>query len=114
MGDLRHMVIGPGTQSGGAFDHILIILLEKQYRGYVLGNPYMRRLARWGIQLDKQLPLFGARREPYGALAMGREGNQILLCSSDSIYAEAIEPASSSLPCTERIRRNTSAAPLRR
>jgi hypothetical protein len=36
---------------GRAFDHVLIIMFENQYRGYVLGNPYMRRLARQGIQL---------------------------------------------------------------
>ncbi len=36
---------------GRAFDHILIIMFENMYRGYVLGNPYMRRLARQGIQL---------------------------------------------------------------
>src|ERR1700722_19707362 len=46
--------IGPsdsGPASGRAFDHVLIIMFENQYRGYVLGNPYMRRLARQGIQL---------------------------------------------------------------
>jgi hypothetical protein len=36
---------------GRAFDHVLIIMFENMYRGYVLGNPYMRRLARQGIQL---------------------------------------------------------------
>ena len=34
-----------------AFDRVLVIMFENQYRGYVLGNPYMRRLARQGIQL---------------------------------------------------------------
>jgi hypothetical protein len=43
--------IAAGPPSGRAFDHIMIILFENQYRGYVLGNPYMRRLARRGIQL---------------------------------------------------------------
>lgn len=38
-------------ERGRAFDHVLIIMFENQYRGYVLGNPYMRRLARQGIQL---------------------------------------------------------------
>lgn len=33
------------------FDHVLTIMFENQYRGYVLENPYMRRLARQGIQL---------------------------------------------------------------
>ncbi|MBN9089896.1 MAG: hypothetical protein J0J01_23550 [Reyranella sp.] len=36
---------------GRAFDHILIIMFENMYRGYVMANPYMRRLARQGIQL---------------------------------------------------------------
>jgi hypothetical protein len=39
------------TGSRRAFDHVLIIMFENQYRGYVLGNSYMRRLARQGIQL---------------------------------------------------------------
>src|SRR3990172_5407187 len=34
-----------------AFDHVLIIMFENEYRQYVLQNPYMRRLARQGIQL---------------------------------------------------------------
>ena len=34
-----------------AFDHVLVIMFENQYRSYVLQNPYMRRLAREGIQL---------------------------------------------------------------
>src|SRR3954453_443065 len=36
---------------GRAFDHVLIIMFENMYRGYMMGNPYMRRLARQGIQL---------------------------------------------------------------
>src|ERR1700761_7870475 len=51
MGDLSDMLISSAPQSGRAFDHILIIMFENMYRGYVLGNPYMRRLARQGIQL---------------------------------------------------------------
>lgn len=34
-----------------AFDHVLVIMFENQYRSYVLQNPYFRRLAREGIQL---------------------------------------------------------------
>lgn len=34
-----------------AFDHVLILMFENQYRSYVLQNPYMRRLARLGIEL---------------------------------------------------------------
>lgn len=39
------------STSRRAFDHVLIIMFENQYRSYVLQNPYMRRLAREGIQL---------------------------------------------------------------
>ena len=45
----------PDAAAGGAkhraFEHVLIIMFENQYRGYVMGNPYMRRLAQQGIQL---------------------------------------------------------------
>ncbi|WDE03716.1 hypothetical protein SG34_020365 [Thalassomonas viridans] len=34
-----------------AFDHVLIIMFENQYRGYVLQNPYMANLAEQGIEL---------------------------------------------------------------
>ena len=34
-----------------AFDHVLVIMFENQYRSYVLENPYMRRLADQGIEL---------------------------------------------------------------
>ena len=34
-----------------AFDHILVIMFENEYRGYVLENPYMRNLAQQGILL---------------------------------------------------------------
>ncbi|WDE13476.1 alkaline phosphatase family protein [Thalassomonas haliotis] len=34
-----------------AFDHVLIIMFENQYRGYVLQNPYMASLAEQGIEL---------------------------------------------------------------
>ena len=33
------------------FDHVLIIMFENQYRGYVLQNPYMASLAEQGIEL---------------------------------------------------------------
>lgn len=45
----RNVVEDAATQR--AFDHVLIIMFENQYRGYVMENPYMRRLARQGIQL---------------------------------------------------------------
>ncbi len=34
-----------------AFDHVLIIMFENQYRSYVMQNPYMRRLAAQGIDM---------------------------------------------------------------
>lgn len=36
---------------GRAFDHVLIVMFENQYRSYALQNPYLRKLARQGIQL---------------------------------------------------------------
>ncbi|MEJ2415624.1 MAG: alkaline phosphatase family protein [Exilibacterium sp.] len=33
------------------FDHVLIIMFENEYRGYVMENDYMRRLAAQGIEL---------------------------------------------------------------
>ena len=35
-----------------AFERILIIMFENQYREYVMANPYMQGLARQGIDLD--------------------------------------------------------------
>jgi hypothetical protein len=37
--------------SGRAFEHVLVIMFENQYRSYVMKNHYMRRLARQGIEL---------------------------------------------------------------
>ena len=34
-----------------AFDHVLVIMFENQYRGYVMNNEYMRNLAARGIEL---------------------------------------------------------------
>lgn len=34
-----------------AFDHVLIIMFENQYRGYVMDNPYFKNLAKQGIEL---------------------------------------------------------------
>lgn len=47
--DVRDVAGGAPTRR--AFDHVLIIMLENQYRSYVIANPYMRQLARQGIQL---------------------------------------------------------------
>lgn len=34
-----------------AFDHVLVIMFENQYRAYVMANPYFRRLAAQGIDM---------------------------------------------------------------
>ncbi|WP_163835903.1 alkaline phosphatase family protein [Spartinivicinus ruber] len=36
-----------------AFDHVIIIMFENEYRSYVLQNPYMQSLARQGIELTQ-------------------------------------------------------------
>lgn len=71
MGDLSAMLIASGTPSGRAFDHIVVILLENQYRGYVLGNPYMRRLARQGIQLGNYFGVMHPSQTNYIASIAG-------------------------------------------
>jgi hypothetical protein len=57
--------------SGRVFDHILIIMFENQYRGYVLGNPYMRRLARQGIQLGNYFGVMHPSQTNYIASIAG-------------------------------------------
>src|ERR1700761_7282475 len=71
MGDLSDMLISSAPQSGRAFDHVLVILLENQYRGYVLGNPYMRRLARQGIQLGNYFGVMHPSQTNYIASIAG-------------------------------------------
>jgi hypothetical protein len=39
------------TPGKRAFDHVLVIMFENQYRAYVMQNQYMRNLARQGIDL---------------------------------------------------------------
>jgi hypothetical protein len=57
--------------SNRAFDHILIIMFENQYRGYVLGNPYMRRLARQGIQFGNYFGVVHPSQTNYIAAIAG-------------------------------------------
>ena len=57
--------------SSRAFDHILIIMFENQYRGYVLGNPYMRRLARQGVQLGNYFGVMHPSQTNYIASIAG-------------------------------------------
>lgn len=73
---LETLAAGPASRR--AFDHVLIIMFENQYRGYVLGNPYMRRLARPGIQLGNCFGVMHASQTNYivllgGALCNVRE-----------------------------------------
>jgi len=56
---------------GRAFDHVLIIMFENQYRGYVLSNPYMRRLARQGIQLGSYFGVMHPSQTNYIASIAG-------------------------------------------
>ena len=39
------------TADGRAFDHVVIIMFENEYRGYVHRHPYMRSLAAQGIDM---------------------------------------------------------------
>src|SRR5208283_5504522 len=54
-----------------AFDRVLVIMFENQYRGYVLGNPYMRRLARQGIQLGNYFGVMHPSQTNYIASIAG-------------------------------------------
>jgi hypothetical protein len=56
---------------GRAFDHVLIVMFENMYRGYVLGNPYMRRLARRGIQLGNYFGVMHPSQTNYIASIAG-------------------------------------------
>src|ERR1700759_2064927 len=60
-----------GLMSRRAFDHILIIMFENQYRSYVLANPYMRRLARQGIQLGNYFGVMHPSQTNYIASIAG-------------------------------------------
>jgi Phosphoesterase family len=75
-----------GPLSGRAFDHILIIMFENQYRGYVLGNPYMRRLARRGVQLGNYFGVMHPSQTNYIALTAGE------LCNVTSDERPALLP----------------------
>jgi len=62
---------GDGPVSTRAFEHVLVIMFENQYRGYVLGNPYMRRLARQGIQLGNYFGVMHPSQTNYIASIAG-------------------------------------------
>lgn len=54
-----------------AFDHVVIIMFENQYRGYVMENPYMRRLAKQGIQLGNNFGVMHPSQTNYIASISG-------------------------------------------
>lgn len=60
-----------GSTTHRAFDHVLIIMFENQYRGYVMGNAYMRRLARQGIQLGNYFGVMHPSQTNYIASVAG-------------------------------------------
>lgn len=57
--------------AGRAFDHVLVIMFENMYRGYVLANPYMRRLARRGVQLGNYFGVMHPSQTNYIASTAG-------------------------------------------
>ncbi len=54
-----------------AFDHILIIMFENQYRGYVMQNPYFRNLAKQGIELTNSFGVMHPSQTNYIASIAG-------------------------------------------
>jgi len=60
-----------GAAMQRVFDHVLIIMFENQYRGYVMQNPYMRRLARQGIQLGNYFGVMHPSQTNYIASIAG-------------------------------------------
>lgn len=60
-----------GTTVHRPFDHVLIIMFENQYRGYVMENAYMRRLARQGIQLGNYFGVMHPSQTNYIASVAG-------------------------------------------
>ncbi|MBL8684615.1 MAG: phosphoesterase [Myxococcales bacterium] len=59
------------TSKGAVFDHVLVIVFENQYRGYVLANPYFRRLARRGVQLGNYFGVMHPSQTNYVASIAG-------------------------------------------
>ncbi len=71
MSDQKLAAPAASPANGRAFDHVLVIMFENQYRGYVLGNPYMRRLARQGIQLGNYFGVMHPSQTNYIASIAG-------------------------------------------
>jgi Phosphoesterase family len=62
------MTIQPGKR---AFDHVLVIMFENQYRAYVMANPYMRKLALQGIDLRASFGVMHPSQTNYIATIAG-------------------------------------------
>jgi hypothetical protein len=54
-----------------AFDHVLVIMFENQYRGYVKENPYFARLAREGVELENAFGVMHPSQTNYIASIAG-------------------------------------------
>ncbi len=54
-----------------AFDHVLVIMFENQYRSYVMANPYMRGLAARGIDLANSFGVMHPSQTNYIASIAG-------------------------------------------
>jgi len=54
-----------------AFDHVLIIMLENQYRGYVMENEYFKNLAKQGIELTNSFGVMHPSQTNYIASISG-------------------------------------------
>ena len=61
-----------------AFDHVLVIMFENQYRSYVLGNPFMRQLSKQGIELRNYFGVMHPSQTNYVASIAGE------LCNATS------------------------------
>jgi hypothetical protein len=59
------------AMSRRAFDHVLVLMFENQYRGYVVQNPYLRRLARQGIELRSSFGVMHPSQTNYIASIAG-------------------------------------------
>ena len=66
------------TRHHRAFEHVLVIMLENQYRSYVMQNPYFKRLARQGICLSNSFGVMHPSQTNYIASIAGELCNVTL------------------------------------
>lgn len=62
---------GSVSMSGRAFDHLLVVMFENQYRGYVKENPYFAWLARDGVELESSFGVMHPSQTNYIASIAG-------------------------------------------